>query len=111
MNKEAAKVLIAKGKEEIKAFNSAFQIPTYICPQCGECRMQQDSTVGLVATCPPILEAVSFVDKIIFGRLHYNKLVSEYKEFKTFYNECAKEVIDFCEKRKLAYHIKKRTID
>ena len=60
MNKEAAKVLIAKGKEEIKAFNSAFQIPTYICPQCGECRMQQDSTVGLVATCPPILEAVSF---------------------------------------------------
>ena len=40
-----------------------------------------------------------------------SRVVSEYKEFKTFYNECTKEVIDFCEKRKLAYHIKKRTID
>ena len=38
---------------------------------------------------PEILEAVSFADKIIFGRLHYNKVVSAYPEHKQFYNERA----------------------
>ncbi len=57
-----------------------------------------------------ILESVSFVDKIIFGRLHYNKAVSAYPEHKQFYNERAKEVIEFCEQRGIAYHIKKGTI-
>lgn len=57
-----------------------------------------------------ILETVSFADKIIFGRLHYNKVVSAYPEHKQFYNEQAKEVIDFCEQREIAYHIKKGTI-
>ena len=57
-----------------------------------------------------ILEAVSFTDKIIFGRLHYNKVVSTYHEYKQFYNERAKEVIEFCEQRGIAYHIKKGTI-
>jgi DNA repair photolyase len=57
-----------------------------------------------------ILEAVSFADKIIFGRLHYNKIVSAYPEHKQFYNECAKEVIEFCEGRGISYHIKKGTI-
>ena len=36
-----------------------------------------------------ILESVGFVDKIIFGRLHYNKVVSEYKTHKEFFNNCA----------------------
>ena len=57
-----------------------------------------------------ILEKVSFVNKIIFGRMHYNKRVSEYKEYKKFYNECARTVIDFCEKKGIAYHIKKGTM-
>lgn len=57
-----------------------------------------------------ILERLSFTDKIIFGRMHYNKKVSEYKEHKIFYNKCAKEVINFCETRGIDYHIKKRTI-
>lgn len=57
-----------------------------------------------------LLEAVSFADKIIFGRLHYNKVVSAYPEHKQFYNERAKEVIEFCEQRGIAYHIKKGTI-
>lgn len=57
-----------------------------------------------------ILERLSFTDKIIFGRMHYNKKVSEYKEYKKFYNKCAKEVINFCETRGIDYHIKKRTI-
>ncbi len=57
-----------------------------------------------------LLEAVSFADKIIFGRLHYNKVVSAYPEHKQFYNERAKEVIEFCEQHGIAYHIKKGTI-
>lgn len=56
-----------------------------------------------------ILNAVSFVDKIIFGRLHYNKIVSEYKEYKSFYNGCAHQVEEFCNSRGIAYHIKKGT--
>lgn len=57
-----------------------------------------------------ILNAVSFTDKIIFGRLHYNKKVSEYKNYKKYYNELAYKVIDFCEKRNIEYHIKNKTI-
>ena len=57
-----------------------------------------------------ILEAVSFADKIIFGRLHYNKKVSEYKGYKKYYNDLAYQVIEFCEKNKIEYHIKNKTI-
>jgi len=57
-----------------------------------------------------ILEAVSFTDKIIFGRLNYNKKVSEYKDFKKFFNETANTVIDYCKSHNIAYHIKTRTI-
>ena len=38
-----------------------------------------------------LLESIGFVDKIIFGRTNYNKKISEYKEHKKFYNECAKD--------------------
>lgn len=58
----------------------------------------------------PILERLSFVDKIIFGRMHYNKKVSAYNGYKVFYNQCAQEVIDFCNSRQIDYHIKKGTI-
>lgn len=57
----------------------------------------------------PILEAVGFTDKIIFGRMHYNKLVTEYKDHKAFFNRCAQQVIDYCDEHKIAYHIKKGT--
>ena len=57
-----------------------------------------------------ILKAVSFVDKIIFGRLHYNKIVSEYDEYKVFYNDCTNQVIDFCHEHQIAYHIKNGTL-
>lgn len=56
-----------------------------------------------------ILNKINFVDKIIFGRLHYNKLVSEYKDYQKFYNEQTKLVIDFCKKNNIKYHIKKGT--
>lgn len=57
-----------------------------------------------------ILETVAFVDKIIFGRLHYNKKVSEYKNYKKFFNETANTVIDYCKSHNIAYHIKTGTI-
>lgn len=57
-----------------------------------------------------ILDAISFVDKIIFGRLHYNKLVTQYKNHKDFFNNTAKQVIEYCEKSGIAYHIKAKTI-
>lgn len=57
-----------------------------------------------------ILNAISFVDKIIFGRTHYNKMISEYKNHKQFYNNESKKVISFCQDNNIAYHIKTGTL-
>ena len=57
-----------------------------------------------------ILQAISFCDKIIFGRLNYNKKVSEYKGHKSYFNELAKQVIDYCEVNGKQCHIKEGTI-
>lgn len=57
-----------------------------------------------------ILEAISFTDKIIFGRMHYNKLVSSYRDSQQFYNQQASTVISFCNAHGIEYHIKKGTI-
>ena len=57
-----------------------------------------------------LLESLSFVDKIIFGRTNYSKDVSSYFRHREFYNEKAKEVIRFCEARGISYHIKDGTL-
>lgn len=57
-----------------------------------------------------ILQEIIFVNKIIFGRTNYCKEVTAYKKHKEFYNEQAKIVMDFCNKNKIAYHIKKGTL-
>lgn len=57
-----------------------------------------------------ILNEVSFCDKIIFGRIHYNKKASEYKGHKEFFNKTAKIVIDFCKEHNISYHIKNGTM-
>lgn len=57
-----------------------------------------------------ILNRISFVNKIIFGRLHYNKLVSQYRNHQEFFNRCAKQVIAFCENNHIDYHIKTGTL-
>lgn len=57
-----------------------------------------------------ILKSVKFVDKIIFGRLHYNKKVTEYSDYQEYYNCQAKIVKTFCKKNKIKCHIKKGTI-
>jgi DNA repair photolyase len=56
-----------------------------------------------------ILNAISFVNKIIFGRQNYNAKVSEFKYYKEFYNSLADITINFCRKRNIAYHIKDGT--
>ena len=57
-----------------------------------------------------ILDAVSFTDRVIFGRTNYNKEVSSFPEQKDFYNQCANQVIEFCSERGIAYHIKEGTL-
>lgn len=57
-----------------------------------------------------ILEAVSFADKIIFGRTNYSKEANSYTEHRRFYNERAAEVMAFCNEHGIACHIKAKTI-
>jgi len=57
-----------------------------------------------------ILQAVSFVDRIIFGRTNYSKEISEFTKHRSFYNEQAQIVINFCKERNIGYHIKNGTM-
>lgn len=60
-----------------------------------------------------ILERISFVKKIIFGKLNYHKLsniscdyTSIWKNNNDFYKTIAEKVINFCIKNDIKYHIK-----
>jgi len=57
-----------------------------------------------------ILEAIGFVNKIIFGRLHYNSRVTKHNGHKMFYNSSADMVVQYCKSRSIEYHIKNGTI-
>jgi DNA repair photolyase len=57
----------------------------------------------------PILEKVSFVERIIFGRLNYNSIVSRFKFSKEFYNTQASMVQSYCDRKKITCYIKKGT--
>lgn len=57
-----------------------------------------------------VLESVSFVDRIIFGRTNYNKLVSSYPDVKKWYADRAYEVIDWCARQNIECYIKKGTL-
>ena len=59
-----------------------------------------------------ILEKISFVKKIIFGKLNYRRL-TEYnndsqiwKNNDDFYKAMSQMVINFCKKNNIKYHIK-----
>lgn len=56
-----------------------------------------------------ILEAVSFVDKIVFGKLNYSVKSTAFKYSKEFYNSLSAVVVKFCKKNKISYHIKQGT--
>ncbi|MBR9675971.1 radical SAM protein [Candidatus Woesearchaeota archaeon] len=53
-----------------------------------------------------LLKKISFVDKIVFGKLNYNVQSTQFKNNKEFYEECASKVIEFCQKKGIDYHIK-----
>ncbi len=57
----------------------------------------------------PILEAVSFADRIIFGRTNYNKVVSSFPYVKSWYNDLVLDVVSFCLEKGIDYYIKKGT--
>ena len=53
-----------------------------------------------------ILKEISFVDKIIFGKLNYNVKSRQFGENGNFYQNCAETVIEFCERNDIEYHVK-----
>lgn len=57
-----------------------------------------------------ILKAISFVDKIIFGRLNYNPMVSQYPCYKDFYDSLSRQVIEHCIRNNKEWHIKNGTM-
>lgn len=57
-----------------------------------------------------LLDAVSFVDRIVFGRMNYSTEVTAYKQHKQFFNECAVAVEQFCSDHDISCHIKEGTI-
>ena len=50
------------------------------------------------------------VDKIIFGRTNYSKIVTSFEKHKEFYNIEANKVIEFCKSRRIKLHIKEKTL-
>jgi DNA repair photolyase len=56
-----------------------------------------------------ILDAVSFVDKIIFGRLNYNRKVNQFRGYQEYYDALSTAVVDFCKRNGKEYYIKKGT--
>lgn len=56
-----------------------------------------------------LLNSISFVDYIVFGRWNYNKVVSGYNECKKFYNEQSDIVENFCLDHSIRLHIKEGT--
>ncbi len=56
-----------------------------------------------------ILQTLSFVDEIIFGRLNYSVRIKDFPNAKTFYSSQAKTVMAFCEKNNISYHVKDGT--
>ncbi|MBE5954959.1 MAG: radical SAM protein [Lachnospiraceae bacterium] len=57
-----------------------------------------------------LLEAIKFVDKIVFGRWNYSKEISTYPYHKEFYNEAANYVLEYCRVNGIACHIKEGTL-
>ncbi len=53
-----------------------------------------------------ILNKITFVDKIIFGKLNYNVKSSKFGANRDFYQKCAEIVIEFCKNNNIEYHSK-----
>lgn len=53
-----------------------------------------------------LLNKISFVDKIIFGKLNYSTQSYQFKDNKNYYDNCAEVVSEFCQERGIDCHIK-----
>ena len=53
-----------------------------------------------------ILNKISFVDRIVFGKLNYNVESSRFKDNQEFYEKYANQVIEFCKINNIDCHIK-----
>jgi DNA repair photolyase len=56
-----------------------------------------------------LLDAVEFVNRIVFGRMNYNVKAYAFANASDFYEKCAISVIDFCKEHNIQYHIKNGT--
>jgi len=52
-----------------------------------------------------ILYSLSFANKLIFGRLNYNPLVTQFEEREEFYKRCIDIFRSFCEKKGIERHV------
>jgi len=59
-----------------------------------------------IANLIKILNKISFVDNIIFGKLNYNCKSTNFPDNEEFYDKCATIVEKFCKLNKIKYHIK-----
>ncbi len=57
----------------------------------------------------PILQRVSFVDKIVFGRVHYANSASSYADAEAFYRSSSNIVRNFCARQGISCYIKQGT--
>lgn len=56
-----------------------------------------------------VLGEISFVDKIVFGKLNYNPLVKEFPDYKLWYNARSYMVEDFCRRNDITFYCKQGT--
>lgn len=59
----------------------------------------------------PILDAASFTDRIVFGRVHNDKRASAYEDLEAFYRGAAGQVRKFCKANGIDCRIKKGTVN
>lgn len=64
----------------------------------------------LVQDISKLLESVSFVDRIVFGRMNYNTKVTECVDYAGFYRDAAEKVKDFCRQHGIECVIKEGTV-
>ena len=56
-----------------------------------------------------LLDSIKFVNKIVFGKWNYNKLIKEFKGNVEFYKKCCETVKEFCDKNNIELIIKRGT--
>ncbi|HEY8361627.1 MAG TPA: radical SAM protein [Tissierellaceae bacterium] len=86
-------------KMKEKGFKTWVSIEPYPTPNI----IKQDFT--------KILESIKFVDKIVFGKINYNKTATSYKDKDKFFKSLVNDLIDFCKCNNIKYHIKEGTLN